>query len=434
MSMIHPVFNSVMRNNIFQGNKYAFEEPFTGSSGHDWNYDNWYTTRGSAGPHFKWENVSYNTIANLCGGTKLECKGHEIQPGFVNPDGSDFTLLSTSPNVDRGAILPGINDNFKGDAPDIGAYESEFDLPPVVLSVTRTDPVLTNAASVNFLVSFSEPVTGVDANDFAVSTSGSLTGASVIGMSGSGSTYVVSVNTGSQDGMIGLSVRDDDSIVDSANNPLGAMGPGTGDFMSGETYRVLKSVPLQITATNFWSNKAYDGWILESGKNTGQGGSLDAVSSTFYLGDNAQDRQFRAIFDFNTSTLPDNALIITATLKIKKLSVTGVDPFTAHGNILVDIVSGSFDGVRTLQSKDFQAAASMDSAGTILNSPADNWYSAALDQSALQYINTKGPTQFRLEFHVPNDGNMKANTIKFQSGDSLSPSYRPMLQIEYYAP
>ncbi len=48
MSMITPIKNTVMRNNIFQGNRYAFEEPFTGSTGNDWNYDNWYTTRAEA--------------------------------------------------------------------------------------------------------------------------------------------------------------------------------------------------------------------------------------------------------------------------------------------------------------------------------------------------------------------------------------------------
>ena len=47
MSMISPTRNAIMRNNIFQGNGYAFEAPFVGSTGHDWNYDDWYTTRAS---------------------------------------------------------------------------------------------------------------------------------------------------------------------------------------------------------------------------------------------------------------------------------------------------------------------------------------------------------------------------------------------------
>jgi hypothetical protein len=354
MSMLHPVFNSVMRNNIFQGNGYAFEEPYTGSTGHDWNYDNWYTTRGSAGPHFKWEKISYNTFAVLCTATTFECKGYEDPPGLVNPDGGDFTLLPTSPNVDRGVLIPGINNDFKGNAPDVGAYESVYDLPPVVVSMVRADPNPTSAASVNFKVSFNEAVSGVDAGDFTLSTSGNLTGASVTGVSESDNSYLVTVNTGDQDGAIGLNVKDDDSILDAAGNPLGGKGPDNGNFTTGETYIVIKSIPIQIIATNFWSYKTNDGWILESSKNSNQGSGLDSASPTFYLGDNAEDHQFRSILDFNTSTLPDNAVITSATLKIKKLSTTGTDPFIAHQNILVDINNGPFGGINALQPNDFQ--------------------------------------------------------------------------------
>jgi hypothetical protein len=123
MSMITVAHNSVMRNNIFQGNGYAFEEIPIGSTGNSWNYDNWYTTRSSLLPHFKWENINYYTLAKLCAATGLECNGHENPPGLVNPSGGNFTLLPASPNIDRGVVIPGINDNFTGSAPDLGAYE-----------------------------------------------------------------------------------------------------------------------------------------------------------------------------------------------------------------------------------------------------------------------------------------------------------------------
>ncbi len=123
MSMITPMQNSVMRNNIFQGNGFAFEASFTGAKNNDWNYDNWYTTRGTSGPHFMWEDINYQTIAQLSAATGLERNGHENPPGFVNPSGGNFTLLPTSQNIDRGMLIPGINDNFNGSAPDIGAFE-----------------------------------------------------------------------------------------------------------------------------------------------------------------------------------------------------------------------------------------------------------------------------------------------------------------------
>jgi len=434
MSMLHPVYNSVMRNNIFQGNGFAFEEPFTGSRGHDWNNDNWYTTRGTSGPHFKWENKSYNTVAALCTATGLECKGYEDLPALTDPAGGDFTLLPSSPNVDRGVVIPGINDDFKGNAPDVGAYESGFDLSPVVSSVVRADANPTNAASVNFKVNFSESVSGVDASDFALVTGGGIVGASVTSVSGSGKVYVVSVNTGSEDGTVSLNVKDDDSIVDVSGSPLGGVGLDNGNVTTGEIYTVIKSTPINVSTATFISNKTNDGWIIESNEYSNQGGGVNSISATFYLGDNAEDRQFLTILDFATSSLPDNAVVTGAILKIKKLSVTGTDPFTTHQNVLVDINSGPFGGVSALQETDFQAPASMNWAGTILNAPVDNWFSADLNKSALQYINTTGSTQFRLKFQLDDNDDMDADTIKFYSGDTVLLDYRPVLQIEYYVP
>ncbi len=126
MSIGNPVHNAVMRNNIFRGTRYAFESTLTGLSGHDWDYDNWHTTRdtaGSPGPHFKWENQRYDTMADLCTATGLECNGHEQDPGLADPSSGDFSLLSTSVNIDRGVVVPGIDQDHCGSAPDIGAEE-----------------------------------------------------------------------------------------------------------------------------------------------------------------------------------------------------------------------------------------------------------------------------------------------------------------------
>ena len=140
MDLITPARNIVMRNNIFQSAGYAIAENTTGSSGNDWDYNNWYTTKGSAGPHFKWENVNYNTISSFCAASGLECNGYEGPPGFVNPAGGDFTLLASSPNIDRGVIIPGINDVFLGSAPDTGAFESTFGLPQTPTPTSTTTP------------------------------------------------------------------------------------------------------------------------------------------------------------------------------------------------------------------------------------------------------------------------------------------------------
>jgi len=248
MGLISPMRNAVLRNNIFRSNGFAFEESLTGSNGNDWNNDNWYTTRGSAGPHFKWENVNYENIAILCAATGLECQGYEDSPGLGNPGGGDFRLLSSSPNIDRGVVISGINDNFSGSAPDLGVYENVGETPPRVLSISRADPNPSGSVNVNFTITFSEPVTGVDVlapfNDFSLAVSPDLSGAFIANAAlVSTTTYTVSVNAGSGNGTIRLDLIDDDSIIDAAGNPLGGLGAGNGTFNTGEFYTVDKNPP-----------------------------------------------------------------------------------------------------------------------------------------------------------------------------------------------
>jgi hypothetical protein len=190
--------------------------------------------------------VNYNTIAALCTAHGLECNGYEDLPGFTNPTGGDFTLLPSSPNIDRGVLIPGINDNFVGNAPDVGAYEFTSNPFPIVLSSVRANSNPTNAATIGFTVTFSKLVTGVNNSDFALTNVG-VTGASITNISGSGTIYIVSVNTGSGDGTIRLDVMDDDSIKDAANNALGGAGAGNGNYKNGEVYTIHKSMDADTT-------------------------------------------------------------------------------------------------------------------------------------------------------------------------------------------
>jgi hypothetical protein len=102
-------------------------------------------------------------------------------------------------------------------------------------------------------VTFSEPVTGINTlspfSDFALSTTG-IVGAAITSVSGSGAIYVVTVDTGSGDGMIRLDVIDDDSIRDLTDNRLGGIGIGNGNFSTGDAYTILKSANASVTVGN----------------------------------------------------------------------------------------------------------------------------------------------------------------------------------------
>ena len=112
--------------------------------------------------------------------------------------------------------------------------------PPTVSSIAPAS-AQTNASSMNFTVTFSEAVNGVDTGNFSLTTSG-VTGAAVTGVSGSGATRTVAVSTGSGDGTIRLDLSSiTPAITDLAGNPLSAT------FSSGGVLTVDKTPP-QITA------------------------------------------------------------------------------------------------------------------------------------------------------------------------------------------
>ena len=256
MEFINPSYNSTARNNIFQGRGYGVKAMPKGLTGHNWGNDNWYVSPPLNVPRFIWENVNYASLAKLCAATGLECNGYDNPSGLTNPSGRDFTLLASSPNIDRGVLIPGINDNFTGGAPDVGAYEFVVDAPPTVLSNVRSDPNPASGANVNFTVTFSEAVTGVDLADFQLTASPSVAGAFIASVTPvSWTTYIVGVNTGSGNGDIRLDVADNDSIVDSANHPLGGAGAGNGNF-TGATYAIEKAVPVVTNISRANSNPA----------------------------------------------------------------------------------------------------------------------------------------------------------------------------------
>ena len=160
---------------------------------------------------------------------------------------------------------------------------------------------------------------------------------------------------------------------------------------------------------------------------------MDSTNSLFRLGDDAADKQYRAILSFDTGALPNDAVITRVTLKIRYFATVGTDPFTTHGLIYIDIATGSFSTSASLQLDDFQATASLGSAATIPNTPVNSWYARALGSSTFAYISLTSRTQFRLRFQTGDNDDLSADYLKFYSGNGAA-AYRPKLIIQYYVP
>jgi hypothetical protein len=111
--------NIISRNNIYAGTNYALEST-SNRNPVDFDYDNLYTT--TYGKLVRWAGPSYTTLSAFYSATGQEQHGLNQNPEFINPS-SDFHLAAGSPLIDSGLVIPGVNDGYFGDKPDIGKYE-----------------------------------------------------------------------------------------------------------------------------------------------------------------------------------------------------------------------------------------------------------------------------------------------------------------------
>jgi hypothetical protein len=112
------------RNNIWSATEYALYNA-NASQPLDLDYDDLYTTM--AGELAWWEGLPdrhLNTLAELQAAAGQEPNGLNVVPGFQDAPTGDYTLAPGSEVIDRGILIPGINDDFSGAGPDMGAFET----------------------------------------------------------------------------------------------------------------------------------------------------------------------------------------------------------------------------------------------------------------------------------------------------------------------
>ncbi len=113
---------------------------------------------------------------------------------------------------------------------------------PSISSINRTGPATTTANSLDYAVTFSKAVTGVDAGDFLLTASGTASG-TVTGVSGSGATYTVTVDSIIGDGTLRLDFKNSGTgIIDGTGNTIAA------GFTSGQIYTIDNTVPAAPSA------------------------------------------------------------------------------------------------------------------------------------------------------------------------------------------
>jgi hypothetical protein len=153
--------------------------------------------------------------------------------------------------------------------------------PPAVTSIVRAGASPTNAPSVDFTVTFSDAVSGVDASDFAVIAGGTATG-TISSVVGSGTTWTVTVGSITGDGTLRLDLVDDDSVTNGTNS-LGGPGNANGNFTTGEIYIVDHTAPT-VTSVAVPTNGTYTlGQALQFTVTLDDAVIVDTVGGTPFL-------------------------------------------------------------------------------------------------------------------------------------------------------
>ena len=189
------------------------------------------------------------------------------------------------------------------------------------------------------------------------------------------------------------------------------------------------------TVVTFTSVAAQDGWVLESTETSNAGGSIDAAATTtsaLRMGDDNKDKQYKSVVSFDTSAIPDGATLVSVTLRLLRGTVSGTNPFTTHGTCWVDVQTGGLSGSTTLETGDFQAAATAVQAASLSNAASNGtWSTGSLNAAGLAAINKTGTTQLRVYFSLDDNDDSGNDYVGYYSGDNGTAANRPQLVVTY---
>jgi len=148
----------------------------------------------------------------------------------------------------------------------------------------------------------------------------------------------------------------------------------------------------------FSNEDANDGYVKANADGSAPAvGTLESYSG-LALGRGTDGKFNRSLLSFDTSSLPDGATIVSATITVAYRSASGNPWGNPAGNTLVvDVNNGCF-GACAIETGDYAAAASASAVAQLLSFSGGSQTSNAFASPGLSAINRGGRTQLRLRF------------------------------------
>jgi hypothetical protein len=197
---------------------------------------------------------------------------------------------------------------------------------------------------------------------------------------------------------------------DLADGPLDADGDG---YTNLEEYlNETRPIPVEFaTETN-----ENDGDILQDGF-----GSPFPMGG-YRVGDNQFKRPWKSILSFDTSELPDDAVVTSARVRVLQVSAGGNT--SSLGPLYADVATGSI-GAPVLEQSDLTNPATVSAAATLIDVGGNVW-EGELNGAGVAAVNRTGLTQIRLRFSLLNDNDGVADYRDFEGTTTV-----PILEVAY---
>jgi len=167
----------------------------------------------------------------------------------------------------------------------------------------------------------------------------------------------------------------------------------------------------QPDATFFSEGGSLDGWVDVIGNNFGTNGIRMGDDGFF-----SASSDWKGILSFNTSSLPDNAVVTGASIYMHRSGEgAGSNPYSLSDfTPMIDIKNGTF-GNPGIEFNDGIASANANNVGCFHGDVDEDYHVTRIDihPSYLQHFNTTGRTQFRVYF---NEADFSPNYVYYFDG------------------
>jgi len=205
------------------------------------------------------------------------------------------------------------------------------------------------------------------------------------------------------------------------------------DFADFSAHWLVRETFVEIQET-FAGIADHDGRVYDDGTGTGEGfNDSDFDSRALRLGDHSQNKGYRTIVSFDTSSIPTDAVILSAQLQLTRGVWSGQDPFEWAGSCLIDVANPWFGTSEQLSADDWQAPADAVGVASFSTDPGENnpMLSSEFDADGMNNINKNGTTQMRIRFETPISFNNISDYLGFYSAETGTAEYKPKLIVTY---